>query len=203
MSTGQAQSSRRACCGDIPRAGRAYVSRYGRVEPAATDWYHDGAGLATDGCIRDVEGYDAETGLWCCRVPKLVVPERPSFADSDAALRCLRGRFKTFPFADAVRRHEPHLDADVVDLAESPGRDESAFLVALLTAVCRPSLWRAPGFLIEAPALSGAGTGKGPKNRPGGGRRCHCISARWQQRIARSKWYFLRSGNRATQMALV
>ncbi|HEX3418895.1 MAG TPA: hypothetical protein VHT21_21185, partial [Stellaceae bacterium] len=37
----------------------------------------------------------------------------------------------------------------------------SAFLVALLTAICRPSIWLAPGFLIEAPALSGAGTGKG------------------------------------------
>jgi putative DNA primase/helicase len=118
--------------------------------------------LAADGSIRDIEGYDPETGLWCCRVPKLVVPERPSFEDAKIALRRLRATFKTFPFADAIRRQDPDLKVDVVDLAERPGRDESAFLVALLTAVCRPSLRLAPGFLIEAPALlSGAGTGKG------------------------------------------
>jgi putative DNA primase/helicase len=117
--------------------------------------------LAADGSIRDVEGYDTETGLWCCRVPKLVVPERPNFEDAQTALRRLRSTFTTFPFADAVRQHDPYLNVDVVDLAEPAGRDESAFLVALLTAICRPSLWLAPGFLIEAPALSGAGTGKG------------------------------------------
>jgi hypothetical protein len=117
--------------------------------------------LAADGSIRDLEGYDAETGLWCCKVPKLIVPERPGLADAQTALRRLRATFTTFPFADAVRQRDPHLNVDVVDLAEPAGRDESAFLVALLTAVCRPSLWLAPGFLIEAPALSGAGTGKG------------------------------------------
>jgi hypothetical protein len=39
--------------------------------------------------------------------------------------------------------------------------DESAFLTALLTAACRPSLKTAPGFLCDAPTFSGAGTGKG------------------------------------------
>jgi hypothetical protein len=34
-------------------------------------------------------------------------------------------------------------------------------LVGLLTAVCRPSLWLAPGLLVRAPEISGAGTGKG------------------------------------------
>jgi hypothetical protein len=48
----------------------------------------------------------------------------------------------------------------VVDLTKSPGRDESSFLVALLTAVCRPSLHLAPGVLLRAAAISGAGTGK-------------------------------------------
>jgi hypothetical protein len=37
----------------------------------------------------------------------------------------------------------------------------STFLVGLLTAVCRPNLWLAPGFLVRAPEISGAGTGKG------------------------------------------
>jgi hypothetical protein len=42
-----------------------------------------------------------------------------------------------------------------------PGKDESAFLVALLTAVCRPSLHLAPGVLLRAAPMSGAGAGKG------------------------------------------
>ncbi|MBV9154045.1 MAG: hypothetical protein JO204_19955, partial [Alphaproteobacteria bacterium] len=95
--------------------------------------------LAADGSIRDVEGYDTETGLWCCRVPKLLVPEQSGFEDAKTALHRLRATFKTFPFADAIRRYDPDLDVEVVDLAERPGRDESAFLAALLTAVCRPS----------------------------------------------------------------
>jgi putative DNA primase/helicase len=49
----------------------------------------------------------------------------------------------------------------VVDTGTPPGRDESAFLVDLQTAVCRPSLWLAPGALYTAPAVSGAGSGKG------------------------------------------
>jgi hypothetical protein len=49
----------------------------------------------------------------------------------------------------------------VVNLLEPPQRDESAFLLALMTAVCRPSLWLAPGALFTAPAISGAGSGKG------------------------------------------
>src|SRR5262249_18829233 len=43
----------------------------------------------------------------------------------------------------------------------SPGLDESTFLVGLLTAICRPNLKLAPGFLVRAPEVSSAGTGKG------------------------------------------
>ena len=50
---------------------------------------------------------------------------------------------------------------DVVDLDHLPGHDESAFLVGLMTAVCRPSLPLAPGLSIRAPEISGSGTGKG------------------------------------------
>jgi hypothetical protein len=49
----------------------------------------------------------------------------------------------------------------VVNLNVLPAEDESAFQVALMTAVCRPSLWLAPGLLITAPAISGAANGKG------------------------------------------
>jgi hypothetical protein len=117
--------------------------------------------LAPDGSIRDTNGYDEATELWCCRVPPLNLPDRPAHEDAVAALRALRDAFKTFPFADAVCRHDRELPIKVVDLDHPPGRDESAFLAATLTAICRPSLWLAPAFLVGAPQVSGAGTGKG------------------------------------------
>lgn len=117
--------------------------------------------LSSDGSFRSVDGYDNETGLWCCTMPNLPVPAAPSEADARAALRLLRQAFRTFPFADAVRAGDPTLGIEVVDPSRPPGRDESAFLVALMTACCRSSLWLAPGFLLTAPAVSGAGSGKG------------------------------------------
>jgi hypothetical protein len=53
------------------------------------------------------------------------------------------------------------LGVEVADLSKPPGLDESTLLVALLTAVCRQSLDLAPGYLVRAPTISGAGTGKG------------------------------------------
>ena len=94
-------------------------------------------------------------------MPDLQIPEHPTRAEADAALRLLRRTFRTLPFADAARCHEPELAVEVVDLDHPPGMDESAFMVGLLTAVCRPCLWLAPGFLLRAPEISGAGTGKG------------------------------------------
>jgi hypothetical protein len=117
--------------------------------------------LSGDGGVRAVDGYDSATGLWCSGVPKLRLLARPSGADAEAALLQLRQAFQTFPFADAPRCWDPTLAVEVVDIARPPGRDESTFLVALLTAVCRPSLWLAPALHMSAPAVSGAGTGKG------------------------------------------
>jgi hypothetical protein len=117
--------------------------------------------LSDDGAVRVANGYDSYTRLWCCNVPKLALPDRPREAEAQAALRTLREAFWTFPFADAQRQWNSALGVEVADIAQPPNRDESAFLVALVTAVCRSSLWTAPGFLITAPAVSGAGTGKG------------------------------------------
>jgi putative DNA primase/helicase len=117
--------------------------------------------LALDGTVQTADGYDQATGLWCARVPKLQLPDRPTRPDAEAALRTLREMFCTFPFADSPRRKDTALGLEVLDLDEHPGHDESTFLVGLLTAVCRPSLWLAPGFLVRAPEISGAGTGKG------------------------------------------
>jgi hypothetical protein len=117
--------------------------------------------LHRDGTIRAVEGYDPETRLWCERVPAVTVPAAPSREHATAALLRLRRWFRTFAFADADRVAEAGAPVPVVDTAKPPGADESAFLCALLTAVCRPCLWLAPGLLVRAPEYSGAGTGKG------------------------------------------
>ena len=117
--------------------------------------------LTADGTVRAAEGYDPISQLWCATIPPLTIPEQPSREQAEAALRVLRETFRTFPFADALRRKDKDLQLEVVDLDQPPGVDESAFLVSLLTATCRPHLWLAPGFLVRAPEISGAGTGKG------------------------------------------
>jgi hypothetical protein len=99
--------------------------------------------LSADGSVSAADGYDPVTALWCCSIPGLRLPLRPSYADAEAALGLLRRTFRTFPFGDAARRWDASLGIEVVDITLPPGRDESAFLVALLTAVCRPSLWLA------------------------------------------------------------
>jgi hypothetical protein len=117
--------------------------------------------LSDDGNVRVHDGYDQTTELWCCRVPNLVLPASPSRGQADSALRLLRETFRTFPFSDAERTIDASSEIEVVDLSRAPGGDESAFLVGLLTACCRSSLWLAPGMLLTAPTLSGAGCGKG------------------------------------------
>ena len=71
---------------------------------------------------RDIVGYDAATRLWCCNVPLLCVSKRPREKDAAVALWVLRNAVKTFPFADAVRRYDPILGVQIVDLDYPPGR---------------------------------------------------------------------------------
>jgi hypothetical protein len=129
--------------------------------------------LQDGGTVRSTEGYDSATGLWCERLPDLVglVPQQPTRDQAVAALMLIRATFKTFCFADAEMVDVTSGGAPLVDLSKSPGQDESSFLVALLTAVCRPSLGFAPGVLFRAAAMSGAGAGKGLLAR------CICIVA--------------------------
>jgi hypothetical protein len=117
--------------------------------------------LSDDGVIRSMKGYDHATGLWCHNIPTLNIPENPTEREAATALLHIRHLFRTFPFADAVRVQDHDLGVEIVEPSEPAGLDESAFLVALLTAACRPSLVTAPGFLCDAPTFSGAGTGKG------------------------------------------
>ena len=117
--------------------------------------------LANDGSIRVANGYDVPSALWCHNIPSVNIIANPTEEDARAALMRLRQFFCTFPFADAERVRDPGLGVEVVDLSKPGGLDESSFVVALLTAVCRQSLDLAPGFLCDAPNFSGAGTGKG------------------------------------------
>jgi hypothetical protein len=114
--------------------------------------------LDADGGLRACEGY--ETALWCAGIPPVALPERPSLKDAKRALQALRRAFRTFPFADATRQLDPELGVDVV-VDKRPRRDESALLTGLLTAVCRPNLPLAPGLMVVAARISGAGSGKG------------------------------------------
>lgn len=116
--------------------------------------------LSETGAIRTACGYDPATALWCVPPPDLRVPLAPTVQDAKAALALIRRRFSTYAFADA---HMVSQSGGVqsVDLDSLPDHDESGFLTGLLTAICRPSLPLAPGLLITAPAISGAGTGKG------------------------------------------
>jgi hypothetical protein len=119
--------------------------------------------LNEDGTIKSTEGCESVSGLWCEKVPDLsgLVPERPTSDQAAAALALIRNTFKTFCFADAETIAGADGGVAKVDVEKSPGRDESAFLVSLLTAVCRPSLHLAPGVLLRAAPMSGAGAGKG------------------------------------------
>ena len=143
------------------RVARMYLDMHGERNLPSLAGISTAPLLSGDGRIHSVVGYDQASGLWCCKVPQVLVPPHCSRDEAGAALLLLRDAFKTFPFADAVRRHDPILGVDLVDLNNPPGRDESAMLTALLTAVCRASLWLAPGMLIVAPQISGAGSGKG------------------------------------------
>jgi hypothetical protein len=119
--------------------------------------------LRDDGTIYSAQGYDRASGMWRENVPELagLVPERPTGAQAAAALRLIRETFKTFCFADAETVLDATSGLNLVDTGKPPGKDESAFLAALLTAVCRPSLHLAPGVLLRAAPMSGAGAGKG------------------------------------------
>jgi hypothetical protein len=129
--------------------------------------------LQEDGTINSAEGYDLTTGMWCENVPDIsgLVSSQPTKDDAIAALQLIRETFKTFCFADAEIIEPANGGVSTIDTSKAPGRDESSFLVALLTAVCRPSLHLAPGVLLRAAPMSGAGAGKGLLAR------CMCIIA--------------------------
>jgi putative DNA primase/helicase len=151
--------------------------------------------LHGDGSVRIVDGYDPQSALYCEKIPSVDLPDIPTRSDALEAMRRLRIVIRTFAFADAVRTTIPEFPEPVVDIDLPPGADESAFLTMILTAVCRPSLGLAPGLVIRAPEVSGAGTGKGllvrflgiiafgiePRAMTAGGARRKWTNASWRR----------------------
>ena len=129
--------------------------------------------LRAGGAICSQAGFDKATGILLENVPDLRrnLPELPARRDAEHAFKLLRQTFATFCFADAAMSMGSDIDVPLVDTSLPPGQDESTLLTALLTAVCRPSLDFAPGILIRAAAMSGAGSGKGLLAR------CICLIA--------------------------
>ncbi len=95
--------------------------------------------LRPDGTVLDQPGYDAATGLilHLDREDLPTIPERPTEADLEQALRALWAPFRGFKWAN-------------------PQQDAATMLAALLTAVARPVLPTAPAFGFDA-AMAGAG----------------------------------------------
>ena len=116
--------------------------------------------LSVDGSINCSAGYDRASGLWCLGTDAPPISSKPTTEDARNLLRFVHGTFASFPFADSARL-EANGGGSMLDVSKDPGADESAFLMALMTAVCRPSLPLAPALLIRAPRFSGSGTGKG------------------------------------------
>jgi hypothetical protein len=115
--------------------------------------------LQADASIIGGKGYDPRLQTWCVSVPHLMVPERPTKPEAEAALALLRETFRTFPFHDSPFVERAGLA--VVDTSKPANIAEASFLAGLMTAVTRPSLWTAPGLLVTAPEVTGSGAGKG------------------------------------------
>jgi hypothetical protein len=145
------------------RVANMYLDMRGDWRLAALDGVTTAPVLTADGSILSRDGYDPGTRLWCAKVPHVAVPEKPTRAEAVTALARLRKGFRTFPFGDGPRVTitEGENKLSVVDISKPAGLDETAALAGLLTAICRPSLHLAPGLLVDAPPISGAGAGKG------------------------------------------
>jgi len=129
--------------------------------------FSSGPLLRDNGSINCQPGYDDETCVFTYDLPDIAVAEAPTVNEAKSALATLRHAFRTFAFADRMTTKEifsidgKNVEVDVVDLAKNPGKDESAAIVALLTAVCRPSLLYAPALICRSSPHSGSGVGKG------------------------------------------
>lgn len=116
---------------------RSVLAMRGEWNLPALRGVHDAPLMAPTGRVLAMPGYDRETQLLLMLAEAVHVPSAPGREQAREALRTLWFAFEEFPFCGAV--------------------DRAVMLAALLTAVQRPALATAPGFLFSAPA---AGSGK-------------------------------------------
>ncbi len=146
--------------------GQTLPARVGRLYLELIDWglpilngITTAPILSPNGEIHWARGFHEASGLYCTGSQSLEIPAFPTREQAEICLDLIRDYFQTFPFADA--EFDKSGSCPVVNRSAPIRHDESAFLCALFTAVCRPSLPLAPGLLVTAPGISGAGTGKG------------------------------------------
>jgi hypothetical protein len=139
--------------------------------------------LYDNGDINSAKGYDKATGLWCTGAVIPQIPDRPDLANAKQALGLLRAAFASMPFGDAKRRLSEQ--RTLVDLPTSPGADESALLVAVVTAICRPSLPLAPAVLIPRTTTIRRGNGEGTARPCNGNHRLQSRAGRVHKPWAR------------------
>ena len=115
-----------------PRVAQTYLARVGDWNLPVLTGVIEAPIMRPDGSILDAPGYDESTGLFLyadAEWPPL--PERPTHADAEAALRELVAPFAEFPFVDEAAH--------------------SVLLAAILTGIQRRLLESAPLFGFDAP----------------------------------------------------
>ena len=137
--------------------------------------------VTPNGCLVFSVGFHEAQGVLMEHCIDTEVPEQPTFAEASAALLVVRDFFKASAFADrsVVAEEPPTITteagplfagpaavADVTaaprltNLSKPPGKDESAFLSALLTPFVLRCGEKVPGHMFTAPPIVGSGTGK-------------------------------------------
>ena len=107
------------------------------------------------------QGYDPATCIFFDSPPVLTISEYPTLEEAKAKETFLRDEFASFLWGgdDA-----PVVEVDgmtLMDTAKPAGLNESSALAMLLTAILRPVLDIAPGFIVNGARGSGSSSGKG------------------------------------------
>ena len=115
-----------------PRVPKTYLARIGSWQLPVLVGVIEAPIVRPDGSVLSAPGYDESTGLFMyADADWPAVPEQPTRADAESALRDLIAPFSEFPFVDEAAR--------------------SVLLAAILTAIQRRLLESAPLFGFDAP----------------------------------------------------
>ena len=107
------------------------------------------------------QGYDAATRIFFDAPPALALSEYPTLAEAQGGLAFVREGFASFLWggSDAPVVEEDGMTR--MDTSKAAGLNESSALAMLLTAILRPVMDIAPGFVVNGARGSGSSSGKG------------------------------------------